>query len=101
MADTETRLQVEVVFALPGDARLCSVHVLPGTTIRQAVEQSGILQSFPSVDLAHNKVGIFNKIKQLDDTVNDGDRVEIYRSLLIDPKEARRRRAEKPKTQKN
>jgi uncharacterized protein len=101
MADPETLLQVEVVFALPGDARLCSVQVLPGTTIKEAVEQSGILQSFPAVDLAHNKVGIFNKIKQLDDRVNDGDRVEIYRPLIVDPKEARRHRAEKQKIQKS
>lgn len=101
MADPETLLQVEVVFALPGDARISSVRVLPGTTIGQAIAQSGILQSLAAVDLAHNKVGVFNKIKQLDDRVNDGDRVEIYRPLIVDPKEARRHRAKKQKTQIN
>ncbi len=101
MPDIESRLHVEVVYALPGHAHIIPLRVAPGTTIRDAIVQSGILQSCPDIDLHSNKVGIFSKIRQLEERVNDGDRVEIYRSLLLDPKESRRRRAEKQKADKN
>lgn len=66
-----------------------------GTTIKEAIEFSEALSLFPEIDLNRNKVGIFSKIKDTQTILNDGDRVEIYRELKVDPKEARRRRAEK------
>ncbi len=101
MPDTDSHLQVEVVYALAGNAHMVPLRVAAGTTIRQAIEQSGIRQRCPEIDLEKNMVGIFSKVQQLDDRLNDGDRIEIYRSLLVDPKQARRHRAEKQKAQKD
>ena len=84
-----------MVYALPEQAHLIPLEVNQGTTIRQAVEISGLLQLCPGINLAGSKVGVFSKMKDLDTVLSDGDRVEIYRELRIDPKEARRRRVEK------
>lgn len=87
-------LTVEVVYARPDEQVLLSLEVEPGTTVRQAVEQSGMLERFPEIDLGgENKVGIFGKLTKLDSTLRAGDRVEVYRPLKADPKEVRRRRA--------
>lgn len=88
-------INIEVVYALPDYAHRVTLQVRPGTTLRQALEQSGILQRCPEIDLGENKVGIFGKLRELDTVLNEGDRVEIYRPLKVDPKEARRRRAKK------
>lgn len=88
-------MRIEVVYARPEQAHMIPMQVNPGTTIRQAIEISGLLQQCPDIDLACNKVGIFSKLKNLDTVLSDGDRVEIYRELRADPKEARRKRAEK------
>ncbi|WP_333839328.1 RnfH family protein [Pelomicrobium sp.] len=87
-------LTVEVVYAMPHLQRLKQITVPPGTTVQQAIERSGILQDFPEIDLTKNKVGVFGKLSRLDAPLNDRDRVEIYRPLIADPKEVRRRRAE-------
>jgi putative ubiquitin-RnfH superfamily antitoxin RatB of RatAB toxin-antitoxin module len=101
MQDTDSSLHVEVVYALADNAYIIPILVSVDCTVRQAIQQSDILTFCPEINLSENKVGIFNKIKQLDDVVNDGDRIEIYRSLLVDPKEARRRRAAKQKAQES
>jgi len=88
-------VKIEIVYATPGKQLLLEAKVLDGSTVKQAIEQSGILQHFPEIDLAHNKVGVFSKRVELDTVVHEGDRIEIYRPLLIDPKEARRARAKK------
>ena len=93
MADDRQMLHIEVVYALPTRACLISVDVPSGTTIKQGIELSGILKQCPDIDLSKNKVGIFGKLKELDTRLNDGERVEIYRPLKADPKEARRKRA--------
>lgn len=87
-------LTVEVVYALPAVQRLKQIAVPPGTTVQQAIERSGILRDFPEIDLTKNKVGVFGKLTRLDAPLKDRDRVEIYRPLIADPKEMRRRRAE-------
>ena len=97
MGDARERLSVEVVYALPGRQESIDLEVPRGTTIRAAVERSRIGEMFPEIDLAVNAVGIFGQLRDPGDTVRDGDRVEIYRPLLIDPKEARRRRADAAK----
>ena len=66
-------------------------------TVEQAIEQSGVLDSFSEIDLKVNKVGIWNKAVKLSEPVRDMDRIEIYRPLIADPKEVRKRRAEKAK----
>ena len=101
MQNNDSRLHVEVAYADAGIAHIIPVRVMPGATIREVIEHSGILQRCPEIDLTENKVGIFSTVRPLDDKVADGDRIEIYRSLLVDPKEARRRRAEKQKAENN
>ncbi len=90
-------LAVEVVYASPHCQRLVSLSVPAGTRVAEAITASGILWEFPEIDLAVNRVGIFGLLVRLDESVHDGDRVEIYRPLQADPKEARRKRALKSK----
>jgi hypothetical protein len=80
-------LRIEVVCAMPEAADAVSLRLPAGATVREALEKAGRL------DLARGKVGIFGRVVSLDARLADGDRVEIYRPLAIDPKEARRRRA--------
>jgi hypothetical protein len=87
------QLQIEVAYAAPARQSLLKIIIQPGSTIQAAIEQSGILTMFPEIDLNVQKVGIFGKSRQLTDIVQNGDRIEIYRPLLIDPKEARRKKA--------
>jgi hypothetical protein len=89
------RLTVEVCYALAGAQTLITVELPAGATLRQAIDASGILQRFPSIDLNTQKVGVFGKLKPLDTVLADHDRVEIYRPLLVDPKVSRQRRVEK------
>lgn len=90
-------IDIEVAFANPDVQRIISLKVPRGTTILYAIQLSGIMTLFPEIDLNHNKVGIFSQPKKLDDFVHPNDRIEIYRALQIDPKEARRNRAQKSK----
>ena len=89
----EADITVQVCHALPDSTFLRSLRVPAGTSIEQAVAHSGLLQAIPGIDLAINMVGIYGKKKPLDSVLRDGDRVEVYRPLQADPKEARRRRA--------
>lgn len=88
------QLRVEVVYARPGVQRCVAVDLPSGVTIRAAIERSRIVEEFPEIDFAMNKVGIFNVLHSLDHIVQAGDRIEIYRPLLIDPKEGRRSQAQ-------
>ncbi|SUW62601.1 Uncharacterised protein family (UPF0125) [Buttiauxella agrestis] len=88
-------IKVEVVYALPEKQYLLKVWLAHGSTVEQAIAASGILELRTDIDLTKNKVGIFSRPVKLTDTLNDGDRVEIYRPLIADPKELRRQRAEK------
>jgi hypothetical protein len=90
---TAVTLRVEVAFATPERQPVLEVRVTAGTNVEQAIRLSGILGRCPEIDLAKNAVGIFGERARLDDVVQDGDRVEIYRPLIADPKEARRARA--------
>lgn len=86
-------IAVEVTYALPEHQVLESLEVEEGTTVRAAIEQSGVLEAFPEIDLDHNKVGVFGKLTKLDQPLRHRDRVEIYRPLKADPKEVRKLRA--------
>ena len=93
-------IEVEVVYALPAAQSLLRVALAEGATVEDAIRASGVLEAFPEIDLAKNKVGIFSKLVKLTETVRDRDRVEIYRPLIADPKEVRRKRAEEGKVMK-
>jgi putative ubiquitin-RnfH superfamily antitoxin RatB of RatAB toxin-antitoxin module len=99
MASAET-ITVEVAYATPEEQRIIGLEVVPGTTLRQAIEQSGVLEHFSEIDLGSAKVGIFGKLKKLDETLRAGDRVEIYRPLIADPKQVRKQRAAAGKAMK-
>jgi putative ubiquitin-RnfH superfamily antitoxin RatB of RatAB toxin-antitoxin module len=86
-------ISVEVAYAKPEEQLILKLDVLPGTTLQQAIEQSGILERFPEIDLSQLKAGVFGKLKKLDQTLREGDRIEIYRPLIADPKEVRKQRA--------
>lgn len=103
MADGDL-ITVEVAFALPDKQKIIELLVEPGTTAYQAAERSGIVKVFPEIDLDSAKMGIFGQAlgtKGLkppkEHELQPGDRVEIYRPLTADPKEVRRKRAQKKK----
>lgn len=90
-------IHVEVVYALPHEQRVLNLVVNQHATVDEIIRQSGVLELYPEIDLAKNKVGVFSRLVKLDATINDKDRIEIYRPLLADPKEIRRKRAEQAK----
>ncbi len=92
-------INIEVAYALPEQQVILPLQVNVGTTIVQAIELSGVLEQFPEIDLLSSKVGIFGKAEKPDTELRDKDRIEIYRPLIADPKESRRKRAEKKKAQ--
>jgi putative ubiquitin-RnfH superfamily antitoxin RatB of RatAB toxin-antitoxin module len=93
-------INVEVVYALPHEQSLLKLQVPQGSTAQDAVPQSGLLEKYPEIDLAQNKLGIFGKLSKPDTVLRDRDRVEIYRPLIADPKEVRKKRAEEGKVMK-
>ena len=93
MAARERRLRVEVAFAGADHQTVVAIQVAPGTTAAEAVRRSGILERHPDADPDRDGLGLFGRIVSPDRPVEDGDRIEIYRPLQVDPKEARRRRA--------
>lgn len=98
--ESDETIAVEVAFALPKQQDLLSIDIPRGATLRDAILHSGILERFPEIDLSQNRVGVFGKLCNLDDVLRSGDRVEIYRTLIADPKEVRKQRAAEGKTMK-
>ena len=98
MTDAKT-INIEVAYALPEQQVIIPLQVNIGTTIVQAIELSGVLEQFNEIDLASCKLGIFGKAEKPDTELREKDRVEIYRRLIADPKESRRKRADKKKAQ--
>lgn len=94
------QISVEVVYALRHQQKLVTVVLPEGSTVREAIERSGLLEEFPEIDLGKNKLGIWNKLAKADAVLRDQDRVEIYRPLIADPKEVRRQRAAEGKAMK-
>ena len=88
-------LQVTVCYASAGFEFLYPMQVRSGTTIGEAIELSGVLQAHPDINLSTQPVGIYAKKKTLDTVLRERDRIEIYRPLVADPKESRRKRAAK------
>lgn len=88
-------IHVQVCYAAPLREYFYDLVVEQGTTIEQAIGLSGILQEIPGIDLAVQPVGLYGKKRPLDTVLRERDRIEIYRPLVADPKESRRKRAEK------
>ncbi len=94
------KINIEVVYALPDKQTLLKKEVSAGSTVMEGVQASGLLEKFPDLDLVALKLGIFGKLTKADTVLRDKDRIEIYRPLIADPKEVRRRRAEEGKVMK-
>lgn len=92
MSESET-IGVEVAYALPDKQAILALQVSPGTTAMEAAAQSGITDKFEGIDLENAKFGIFGSVVSPTQVLKAGDRVEIYRPLIADPKEVRKARA--------
>ncbi len=93
MANTTEDIPVEIAYALPNLQVLKKLDIPKGSNLAQAIEFSGISEQFSEIDLKNGKFGIFGKLATLNTILQPHDRVEIYRPLIIDPKDARRIRA--------
>ncbi len=91
MANAE--LHVEVAYATPQEQVVVALTLPGGSTVGEAIARSGLLARFPQIDLARDRVGVFGVFASPDDPLDDGARVEIYRPLIANPKDVRRRRA--------
>lgn len=94
------KINIEAVYALPDEQTLFRQSVPEGATVAEAIQLCGILEKYPEIDLAANKLGVFGKLAKADTVLRDRDRIEIYRPLIADPKEVRRKRAEEGKAMK-
>jgi len=94
------KINIEVIYALPDEQTLFKQQLFEGATVGEAIRTCGILEKYPEIDLAANKLGIFGKLAKADTVLRDKDRIEIYRPLIADPKEVRRKRAEEGKVMK-
>lgn len=90
---TADRIKVEVAYARPEAQVIIETEAEAGATVRKVIEVSGILTRFPELDLESFRVGIFGRLTDLDTGLENGDRIEIYRPLIADPKDSRRLRA--------
>lgn len=95
MGENNLMIRVEVAYALPDEQKIISLNVHPQTTIYEAIIQSKIHDAFPQINLETDSIGVFGKaVKEpKSTTVREGDRIEIYRPLLADPKVVRARKA--------
>jgi len=94
------KIKIELVYALPTEQTLLRFEVPAGTSLIEGVRLSGILNKHPEIDLEKGKFGIFGKLSKADAVLREKDRIEIYRPLIADPKEVRRKRAEEGKVMK-
>ena len=92
-----SKITIEVVYGVPHKQKILTLSVDSETTVEQAIYDSGVVVLFPEIDLSVNKVGIWNRTVKLSETLADLDRIEVYRPLIADPKDVRKRRAEKAK----
>ncbi len=94
------RISIEVVYALPHEQILLKLQLPQHTTVAEAIRLSGVMEKYPDIDMDKNKFGIYGKLTRADVVLRDKDRIEVYRPLLADPKEVRRKRAEEGKAMK-
>lgn len=91
------QIQIEVAYATPDKQQIIPLRVPVGTLVEEAIERSQMKHYFPEINLTEQKVGIWSKAVKLDHELREGDRIEIYRPLIADPKAVRRRRADQAK----
>ncbi len=89
----EDLIEIEIAYCGREDQTVLRIRVAQGTTLGQAIRRSGLLERYPEIDLAVNRVGVYGVLRGLSDAVDPGDRIEVYRPLSADPKNARRKRA--------
>jgi len=96
VADTggEAGVRVSVVYCAARAVWMKEIDLAEAATLGDAIKASGVLVAYPELELAELAVGVFSRPRPLDEPAHDGDRIEIYRPLLVDPKDARRHRAE-------
>ncbi|GAB4357526.1 MAG: RnfH family protein [Methylohalobius crimeensis] len=87
-------MEISIAYGNPDHPYWKSLEVSEGSTIAEVIESSGVLERFPDIDLAAQKVGVFGKLAKLDAKVTSGDRIEIYRAITADPKKVKRRKKE-------
>lgn len=92
---SDQKLNIEVAFGTSTEQCIVEVELAAGATIQDAVQASGLQEAFPTFDFTLLRKGVWNVVKGDEHCLKDGDRVEVYRPLIIEPKEMRRRRAEK------
>ena len=92
-SEDQATIRVEVVLAMPERQELVAIDVAVGATLAEAIVQSGVTERFGGYEVDLTKVGIFGQKAEPDQVLREGDRVEIYRPLIADPKEKRRQRA--------
>lgn len=97
---SDNKIKIEVVYALPHEQTLLKLDVPQASTIADAIKLSGLLDKYPEIDLAKSKFGLYGKLSKTDTVLREKDRIEIYRPLIADPKEVRRKRAEEGKVMK-
>jgi uncharacterized protein len=95
--DNAKPIQIEVIYALPDGQYQVNLKLPAGATVKAALAESGLLEKFPEIDLQRQRTGIFGRLVKLDTVLEDGQRLEIYRPLTRDPKQARRERAARAK----
>ena len=88
------QITVEVAYALPHEQVILSLEVPDDCIVEEVIKRSGILETYPQINLETDKVGIFGKMCKLNAGLRNKDRIEIYRKLIADPKESRRQKAE-------
>jgi putative ubiquitin-RnfH superfamily antitoxin RatB of RatAB toxin-antitoxin module len=98
---SEQTIKVEVAYALPDKQAIIELQVAPGTTALEAAQQSGVTERFDGIDLDNAKLGLFGKAVAPGQALREGDRVEIYRPLIADPKEVRKARAARAKERRS
>lgn len=91
--ENHKKIQIEVIYALPDEQFQVALELPEGATANTALEFSGLLKKYPEIDLQHQRIGILGRIVEPDYVLKDGQRVEIFRPLTRDPKQARRERA--------
>ncbi|HKL51343.1 MAG TPA: RnfH family protein [Wenzhouxiangellaceae bacterium] len=94
MAEDSRRIAVEVAVAWPELQAVVPLRLAENSTVADAIELSGLAERFPALEISPERLGVFAERRSPDDRLRDGDRVEIYRPLKVDPKVARRLAAE-------
>jgi putative ubiquitin-RnfH superfamily antitoxin RatB of RatAB toxin-antitoxin module len=84
-------MQIGVAYSEPGQQIWLNIEVPDGSSVKEAIERSGILKQFPHIDLSMQKVGVFGRLVKLDAAAKPGDRIEIYRGIIADPETVPRR----------